>query len=52
VYEIFKELEEGFVESGFICETCGLVAISNQNGELKVIRVSEDTHSQAEWENY
>lgn len=54
VNKIFEELQEGFVESGFLCEGCGLVAISKMDGKLKVMRVSKDENEpkNTEWEDY
>ena len=48
IQKIFDGLEEGFVESGFMCEKCGLIAIGNIKGELKVIRIKSGETSS--WE--
>jgi len=51
VEKIFESLDPGFVDSGFICESCGLVAVSKtESGELKVMRVQEEKPSF--WEEY
>ena len=56
VENIFENLQEGYVESGFICEGCGLVVISRQDGKLKVIRDLLDSDGvntkNNEWEDY
>jgi hypothetical protein len=51
----FEELQSGYVSSGYICEGCGLIAISKtEDGELKVMRIKpEDSGDQtSDWENY
>lgn len=49
VFRIFENLEEGFVESGFICEGCGLIAISKIEGKLKVMKSNDENSN---WEDY
>lgn len=51
VEEIFENLEDGYSQSGFICERCGLIMIAKIEGELQVMRIKDDeTHS--EYEQY
>lgn len=56
VQKEFDELEEGFCSSGFICEGCGLIAISKTEGKLKVMRIQLDENGENkennEWEDY
>jgi hypothetical protein len=54
VYEEFKKLEENTFVTGFICEGCGLVAVANIHGELKVayLKESDDKQVVAEWIEY
>lgn len=51
----FQELQPGYVSSGYICEGCGLIAITRTaDNELKVMRLKpEEAENQiSEWENY
>lgn len=49
----FNELEEGYISSGFICDGCGLIAITRQDGKLKVMKMDESTESSCtDWEDY
>ena len=52
VEEIFENLEEGYSQSGFICEGCGLILIANLEGEMKVMRIKDDDEEHSEYENY
>lgn len=53
VMKEFEELEKGFCSSGWLCEKCGLVAITRtENDELRVIRASLDEEKTDEWQEY
>lgn len=41
VYAEFKKLEPDTYVSGFICEGCGLIAVGNIHGDLRVARLHE-----------
>ena len=44
----FEDLQPGYVSSGYICEGCGLVAISKtENGEMKVMRIKPEDSEDA-----
>ena len=48
VQQIFESLEDGHIQSGFICEGCGMVGIAKLGGQLLVCRTvySEDGEEQ------
>ena len=48
----FKKLEPDTYVSGLLCEGCGLVAIGNIKGELKVARMSDAKQEFIHWEDY
>jgi hypothetical protein len=39
IREIFESLNDGYMQSGFICEGCGLAAISKVDNELTLWRM-------------
>ena len=47
----FEKLEEGFSQSGFLCESCNLVLIGNIGGKLKVQYLPEG-NEHCDWEDY
>ena len=52
VYEEFKKLEPDTYISGFICEGCGLIAVANIHGELRVARMNDANQQTTLWEEY
>jgi hypothetical protein len=50
VEKIFENLQEGETESGFYCESCGLIAITRNDNNLQVMRSKDD--KLVNWENY
>lgn len=52
VYEEFNKLKEDTFVSGFICEGCGLIAIANIKGELKVAHIQNSEQETVQWEDY
>lgn len=52
VFKMFENLDPGFIESGFMCDECGLMMIKKtEDGEMKVMKNSNEKKL-LDWENY
>lgn len=49
VLQIFGELSQDHMISGFICEGCGLTSVAKINGDLKVVRYGQE---EIGWQDY
>ena len=49
VLQIFEDLNNDHMISGFICEGCGLTSVAKIGEELKVVRYGQEEMG---WQNY
>ena len=54
VYAEFKKLEEDTFVTNFLCEGCGLFAVANIHGKLKVAYLddTDPDNLKTQWEEY